>query len=194
MWGNPSFPHFRPIPDLQLWARYNIKLLKDVVVAGSLRSFQELVRVNGLPRWMLFRYHQLRHAFRAQFPTPPDLTSDAVKELLAQETLPKPLSALNFNLIRKDSLKMDVLWSRWGADIPTLDRESYEESFAESFKLVISSRDKLIQAKFFHRTYLTPQRLHRIYPERSPECPRCRSLDSSYIDWGMVLPQTTGLQ
>lgn len=68
-----------------------------------------------------------------------------------------------------------------GADIPTLDRESCEESFEESFKLVMSSRDKLIQAKFFHRTYPTPQRLHRIYPERSPDCPRCKSPDSSYI-------------
>lgn len=119
--------------------------------------------------------------FRAQFPAPPDLTSDVVEDLLAQETLSKPLSALYFILIKKDSPKMEVLWSRWGADIPTLDRESCEERFEESFKLVISSRDKLVQAKFFHRTYLTPQRLHRIYPERSLECPRCRSPDSSYI-------------
>lgn len=36
---------------------------------------------------------------------------------------------------------------------------------------MISSRDKLVQVKFLHRVNYTPQRLHRIYPEMSPDCP-----------------------
>lgn len=49
---------------------------------------------HGGPMGMMFGYYQLRHAFRAQFPTPPVLQTDVVEELLAQETLNKPLSAL----------------------------------------------------------------------------------------------------
>lgn len=39
LWGNPSLSHFRMLPDPQLWARYGIKVLKDVVHAGTLLSF-----------------------------------------------------------------------------------------------------------------------------------------------------------
>lgn len=76
---------------------------------------------------------------------------------------------------------MDMLWEKWQADIPSLDRETWEECFEDNSKLVISSRDKLLQTKFMHRIYYTPQRLHKIYPHRSQSCPRCQSPDSTYI-------------
>lgn len=86
LWGNPALLHFRTIPDPQLWARYGIKLLKDIVSAGALVPFQDLVGRRGLPAGMLFHYYQLQHVFRAQFPTPPDFEADVVEELLALET------------------------------------------------------------------------------------------------------------
>lgn len=56
-----------------------------------------------LPGWMFFRYFQLRRAAKAQFPIPPNLTMDPIEELLAQESLFKPLSALYLNLLCVDS-------------------------------------------------------------------------------------------
>lgn len=38
LWGNPTLPHLRSIPDPQLWARYGIKILRDILVAGRLLS------------------------------------------------------------------------------------------------------------------------------------------------------------
>lgn len=98
LWGNPTLPHFRKIPDPQLTARHGIKLLKDVVTSGAMVSFQDLVGRSGLPAGMLFRYYQLRYAFRAQFLTPPVLEMDVVEELLAQESLNKPLPGTIFDV------------------------------------------------------------------------------------------------
>lgn len=65
---------------------------------------------------------------------------------------------------------MHVLWDKWRADIPSLDRETWEECFNNSSQLVISSRDKLIQTKFLHRIYFTPQTAQNL-PAEVPELP-----------------------
>lgn len=41
--------------------------------------------------------------------------------------------------------------------------------------------DILIQVKFLHRVYYTPARLHRIFPEHDPVCPRCKTQLGSYL-------------
>lgn len=110
---------------------------------------------------------------RAQFPRPVALAMDPIEELLAQESLTKPLSSLYLSLLSLESPKMERLWEAWKADIPSLEREDWEDCFEDSSKLVISSRDKLMQIKFLHRINYTPQRLHRIYPQRDLMCGHC---------------------
>lgn len=138
---------------------------------------------------MLFRYYQLSHAARAQFTFPVSLKTDPIDGILAQETLKKTLSTLYLSLLESDSPKMNAHWGKWQADIPGLDRETWEECFEDGSKLVISSRDKLLQTKFMHRVYYTPQRLHQIYPDRSPNCPRCQSPDSTYMHMFWTCPR-----
>lgn len=189
LWGNPSLHHLRTVPDPQLWARYGIKLLKDVLQQGSILPFKTLMDRFSLPVWMQFRYYQLSHAIKAQFPLIPNLTMDPVEELLAQEFLDKIMSTLYFTLIHKESPKMEALWNKWKTDFPELDREAWEECFEDSSKLVISSRDKLIQTKFLHRVYYTPQRLHGMFPLRSPNCPRCQSIDGTFLHMFWTCPR-----
>lgn len=110
--GEPSLPHFRMLPDPQLGARFGIKVLKDIMPAGELLSFRDLAIKYRLPGWMIFQYYQLRNAAKAQFPTVPSLKADAIEELLAQESLDKPLSTLYLALLRVDSPKMDALWEK----------------------------------------------------------------------------------
>lgn len=155
---------------------------------GILLSFRDLAVKYNFPIWMIFRYYQLSHAARAQFCILPSLKADPIEELLAQESLDKPLS-LYLALLRVDSPKMEALWEKWQMDIPTLDRETWEKYFEDSAKLVISSRDKLLQAKFLHRIYYMPQRLHKIFPQRSQNCPRCQPLDSMYFHMFWTCPK-----
>lgn len=92
---------------------------------------------------MIFRYYQLRHAARAQFPLSISLKADPIEVILAQETLKKTLSTLYLALLGVDSPKMNALWEKCQTDIPSLDREAWEECFEAGSRLVVSSRDKL---------------------------------------------------
>lgn len=157
-------------------------------MTGALVPFRDLADRHGLPAWMMFHYHQLRHAFRAQFPTPPALRADVVEELLAQESLHKPLSALYLTLLRTDSPKMEALWDKWRTDIPTLDKETWEEWFENSSQLVISSRDKLIQSKFC-TGYTLRLKDCAEYTHRGPRIARAVSLliVTIFICFGLAL-------
>lgn len=122
LWGNPNLAHFRMILDPQVWIRYDIRTLRDIMPEGVLMTFSQLSRLHNLPGWMFFRYSQLRHAARAQFPEPPLLQLDPIEDLLSRSGLEKPLSALYGTLLTTESPKMDKRWDRWKLDIPTLDK------------------------------------------------------------------------
>lgn len=128
---------------------------------------------------------------RTQFPMVPSLKADTIEELLVQKSLSKPLSTLYLALLKVDSPKMEALWEKWRVDIPSLDRETWEDCLENRSKLVISSRDKLIQTEFLHRIYYMPQRLHKIYPQCSQNCPWCKSSDSTYIHMLWACPKLT---
>lgn len=94
LWVNPGLPHFHTIQDPQLWARYGVKTLGDIMPTGTLLSFSQLSQRFCLLGWMLFRYFQLCHSAGAQFPQSPTLKADPVEEILASGDLDKPLSTL----------------------------------------------------------------------------------------------------
>lgn len=103
-----------------------------------------------------------------------------IEKLLAQELLSKPLSALYLVLLSVDP-KMERLWDLWKADLPKPWLGGLSWRY-QGTKLLISSREKLIQIKFL-------QRLHRIYPQRSQECPRCRDGIGTYLHMSWSCPR-----
>lgn len=113
-----------------------------------LLTFSQLSRAFCLLGWIFFLYIQLRHPARAQFPTQPLLQLDPFEELLSQEDLEKPFSALYGALLIIDAPKIERLWDLWKQDIPSLDKEDWEDCLNQCPKLVISSRDKLMQTTF----------------------------------------------
>lgn len=118
---------------------------------------------------------------QAQFPDTPILAMDPIEEYVAQESLSKPLFSLYLDLLSLDSPRMDRLWEGWRADLPDLDKENWEDCFLDSTRLMISSRDRLIQTKFLHSVYGTPQRLQRIFPQISLDGPCCLTGTGTYL-------------
>lgn len=49
---------------------------------------------------------------------------------------------------------------------------------------MIAVRERFIQFNFLHRAYYTPQRLSRIYPQRVPNCQRCKQEIGTF--WHMI--------
>lgn len=79
-----------------------------------------------------------------------------IEELFPQESLSKSLSSLYLALLSEDSPKMGRPWDRWETDLPGLDREDWEDCLEDSIKLLISSKDKLIQVRILQSLLYPP--------------------------------------
>lgn len=180
LWGNPRLSHFRSIPDPVIWARYGIVTLGDIVSQGQLITFDDLKSRKDLPNQMFFRFLQLRHAFRSQFPNPITLwMSDLEAELRAPEGT-KLLSFIYNKLALLDTSRVSQLLTTWQHDIPDLTEDDWEEGVQQYLTLTISSKDRFSQLKFLHRAYYSPSRLAKIYTDRTATCPRCGSDDADF--------------
>lgn len=173
LWANPMLPHLLTIPDPASWAKKGIVKLKHVIRREGIISFRELRLGHALPQTFLFRYRQLHHALRAQFPSQVTLEPDPIERVLISGMLDKPLSTLYMHLTVAHDVKTNRLMAKWQADIPSLGEEESEECLTTFIPSMIAARDRFVQLKFLHRAYYTPQRLANIYPGLSPSCNRC---------------------
>lgn len=110
LWGNPNMPHFRLLPESQLWAPFGFQIPRDVISVGLLFHFRDFLITLRFPTWTYFQYLQLCHVAWAQFPVSLQLATDPIKDLLAQESLSKCLSFLYLELLCVESPKMEALW------------------------------------------------------------------------------------
>lgn len=53
LWGNPSLPHFT-IPDPQVWTKYGLKALRDIMPTGMLLTYKDLSTKFNLPLMDVF--------------------------------------------------------------------------------------------------------------------------------------------
>uniref|UniRef100_A0A803J4Y6 Reverse transcriptase domain-containing protein n=1 Tax=Xenopus tropicalis TaxID=8364 RepID=A0A803J4Y6_XENTR len=182
LWCNPHLKHFKSIPDPQLWAQHNIKYLSDIMENGILLPYPELKQKHTLPNRMLFRYLQLRHAAETQFGhLPIETTPTHIETMIYSETLKKPLSSFYAQLIQVGSVSLNRLYTKWQADIPHLTQEHWVDILDSAFEGTISSKDKMTQLNYLHRTYLTPHRLHGMNANISQNCPRCQYTPANFI-------------
>lgn len=117
-WGNPNLPHFRSVPDPQVWASRSVVGLKHLVMEGRLSAFSELKMKYNLPNWMFFHFLQVRHAFQHQFPSGVALESDPVERLLTNKILTVPLSAIYFHISASIPTKLSICKMEKGFAIP----------------------------------------------------------------------------
>lgn len=115
---------------------------------------------------MRFRYLQLRHGARVQFSQPPLIQADPIEEQLSPETQ----TSLYLLYILHFWVRSLLKWT-----------EDWDDRLEQGPRLVISSRDKLIQVKFLHRIYYTPQKLHCIFPDSDPLCPKCKTQVGTFL-------------
>lgn len=92
----------------------------------SYNRFSDLKPAFNLLNWMLFRYLQLRDAFRKQFPSPFLLDSDPVERLLTSKLLNKPLSALYFFQSIASTAKLTKTLAEWQANLPDLTEDEWD--------------------------------------------------------------------
>lgn len=80
---------------------------------------------------MLFRYLQLKHAIQAQFPDSVTLAPHSVEQLLMALNIDRALSSIYLTLTLGEGAKSTQLYQRWQQDIPSFDREDWDEGIQQ---------------------------------------------------------------
>lgn len=182
LWKNPTLAHFYEHPVPVIWTRFGIKTLKDIVGGGELLQFDALKTTFNLPNTHLFRYFQLRHPYNAQFGNngiTPKMSD--IESLLREDTLDKALSTIYKQLFGEGGDLLAKCRAMWGEVFPQMGGDDWDDVWDINFTRWVSARDQLIQFKFLHRIYLTPARLARLFPTRSPGCWWCSSLTADFM-------------
>lgn len=181
LWGNPKLKHLQTVPEPALWAGYGIKTIQQVWSGDGVTPYDTLKTDFQLPSKMFFRYSQLRHAVRAQYPGGITLRSHGVERLLISKHLDRTLSSIYNQILTDEQTGEMGLYDKWRGDVPDLAPDDWEEGIQQYIPLMISARDRFIQLKFIHRVYYTPQRLARIYPTQTDRCPKCMGELGTFI-------------
>lgn len=174
LWMNPNLPHFYSLPDPMVWASRGVKVLGDITREGELITFDQLKTQHNLSNPYFFQYLQRRHAFQTHFSSRRvEVLPFALEDLLMDEELSKPLSAMYKSFFKKTPPAVTRCREQRMAEIPEIQGEDWEDMWDHPFKHLLSARDRLIQFKFLHRIYHTPARLACIYPSATDKCWRC---------------------
>lgn len=144
LWGNASLPHLRTVPDPQVWARHGVRTLRDVMPGGRLLPFGGLRHKFGLPHWMCFRYLQLRHALRAQFPDPIKVKPHSIERLLTSRIIDITLSSNDLRLTCAGSFGASRAFSAWQRDLPALTEEDWSKGLQQFISLMIAAKDRSV--------------------------------------------------
>lgn len=99
--------------------------------------------------------------------------ASGVESMLSLAVDLKPLLALYAKLNGLDTSVVSRLFSKWQADMPAITDDDWEEGVQQYLPLVISARDRFTQLRLLHWAYYSPERLAKIYPNRSPLCTKC---------------------
>lgn len=95
---------------------------------GRLLPFNELKSKFSLPPWMYFRFLQLRHALRTQFPEPVTLAPHSIERFLTACNIDRTLFSINFRLACAGSYGADRAFNALQRDILSLMEDDWSES------------------------------------------------------------------
>ncbi|XP_041433292.1 uncharacterized protein LOC121398297 [Xenopus laevis] len=180
LWGNSNYSHLAAFSEVETWTEFGLKRLSQVYTDGTFHTLPKLRQLLSLPDLSEFRYNQISHLCSAQFPTPPlRLHCTGIEELISQPTKVKLLSNTYKHLIsNRYDPRVKYKWESSGVRI---DPDDWEEIIDNLYIPLVSMRDRLIQFRIIHQTYLTPQKLFTMGRVASPSCPRCGAPVANFI-------------
>lgn len=174
---NPTFVPSGLSGVFSTWSQKGIKLIGDLYVGGVFASFSQLQQKFGLVSKNFFQYLQIRDYIRKHLKDfesePKSLIYDCMK-FYPNET--KLISRIYNTLISLSSPSVHIYKSKWEVEIgePIAD-EMWERGLEKVNTCSYSAKHCLIQFKIIHMLHYTKEKLHRIFPETSDLCDKCKS-------------------
>ena len=163
-----------------VWRDRGIKTFSDLYINGQLASFAQLSNKFNLPNSHFFRYLQVRHYVKENWPHFDSIpTTHPFLETLLLPPDSRQLISKFVGSFTK-SVSSDFIREAWSKDLNSeISAELWEEALSRVHCCSVNSRHRLIQYKVLHRLHYSKTKLNRIFPSVSPVCDKCNIAEGS---------------
>lgn len=181
---NPDLP--REISNnFRNWHSLGIIIFADLFKNnGTMKSFNELRTQYNIPGKDFFKYLQIRNCVTSYVRERKlTLHPSEVEELLCSDISTKgKISAFYRILIKQGESSFDALRGMWGRELgANFDGDTWAEICETVNFPDTSTKIKELNYKFIHKFYITPVKLHRMFPNTSPKCLKCKTEDGTFL-------------
>ncbi|CAH2305468.1 Hypothetical predicted protein [Pelobates cultripes] len=163
------------------WIKHGIKHIVDTYQDHRLMPFPDLQRKFDLPNASVFQYLQLQSMATYKILTKSDMTSTNLQHLdplhdqcWLSPTKPKALSLCYNILLNAVAMKTPNYEQQWHTEYDSSPSGNTWLQSLNALKGITNCYSHLeAHKKLVYRWYLTPSKLHKIYPSVSEKCWRC---------------------
>ena len=165
IWGNPYFKD----DTFKLWHEKGLKQIAHLFENGILMSFEQLQQ---LPRSHQFRFVQVRNLIRTEQGSLEEPKPSRIESLMNRDTnVPNCISKIYKILIEPATTNTLTAKHRWEEDLEMdIDTEDWTTYCLKVHKCSYNMIHKLSLFDMLHRTYYTPDKLHKMSAELSFLC------------------------
>lgn len=161
-----------------MWFTKGIKTFGGLFKDGSFQTFEDLSFQYGLLRTHFFKYLQVRHFVISEQGSRLQTLGELALDKLVRDKqgVRGFISYIYSGIIRFIGQKVLGVKRKWEKDLEcNFEEVDWEDLCTRSQNFSFNARHKITQYSLIHRIYYTPDRLHRIKPQYSQFCPRCKT-------------------
>lgn len=160
-----------------LWTPNGLLKINDLYEKGVFASFSSLSKKYNLPSHHLFRFFQIRHFIKKQFPHFPKRRRHLISVIY-----------ILINSITVDPT--DTFKDIWEQDLGvSITEDLWHNILNQVHSSSICARHGLIQCKILFRAHLTNAQLANIFPDRSAACNRCKQSPANHLHMFWTCPK-----
>ena len=181
--ANPSFAPSALDNTFLDWREKGLNCIGDLYIEGIFASFVQLKGKYDLPQRDFFRYLQIRSYVRKHIPdfetARPDKLDGSLKQAAETSHI---ISYLYDSLHNMVPVSTDSIKAKWETELGVqLAEDIWKESLEYIHTCSINTRHCLIQFKILHRLHYSKEKLHKIFPNISPQCDKCNAADATLL-------------
>lgn len=181
---NPDLPEQIRSIGLMEWTSKGLSNFTHLLVSDSVKSFEQIRADFDISHKDFYKYLQIRHFVGSLLRSGKiRMRVSELKNTIVQTKSPKGLiSKIYISLLYSDSLGFDSLKLLWECDLEvTFTPVDWVKICSGIFPKCTSVSIHEQNFKFFRRTYYSPVRLQKMFPETSNLCYKCNTHRGTFI-------------
>ena len=173
-----------------IWALLGIKRMYDLYEGGTMLSFEQIHLKYKLPRCHFFRYLQVRD-FTTKKPTYHiNAEISQLEKILLQCPTRKAITCFYNVLSQNDVLISQSVAQTWQRELGvSIDEDKWEVTWNRTKKISVCNRARLLQFKILHRLQISPSKRHKMNPQTSPMCLKCKTSVGTFTHCVWLCPK-----